>query len=98
MHAELPGISVGLNLFCLTRYGVIGRLFWGPIPDAGLEVGVVIDSVWRVDVDHLGLARESLFLKQARHDDQGIAENQTVCPVHRMLVELDRFSSIKFFI
>ena len=98
MHSQLPCVSVGLDLLGFTCHGVVRRLLGGPIPKASLEVGVVIDPVWRVDVDHLDLARQSLFLKQARHDDQGVAENQTVCPVHGVPVELDRFSSIKFFI
>jgi len=45
-----------------------------------LEIGVVFDTVGRVDVDHLYLPGHPLLFKKGIHDQQGIPGNQAIGP------------------
>src|SRR2546425_5298847 len=98
MHAELPRVAIGLNRFRLSCHRFIRGLLWRSVTDARLEVRVVVDAVWRIYVDHLNLAAEPLFLQKTCHDNQRIAQDHPINPVHSMPVELDSLSAIEILV
>ena len=58
-------------------------------PNERLKVRPEVDSIGRVDVDHLHLPAEPLVLEQRVHHDQRVAEDQPVDPAALVLVGLE---------
>ncbi len=52
-----------------------------------LPVGVELDPVGRVEIDHLHFAAQRFVFREGRHDLQRIAENQAVLPPFLVVVE-----------
>jgi hypothetical protein len=94
MDATLPGVPVGLDLLGLAGERLL--VFALRLDrDAGLEVGVVVDAVGRVQVDELHGAAHPLALEQAGHDGETVTEDKSVRPADGVLVELDLCGSLK---
>jgi hypothetical protein len=88
VDAQLPGVAIRLDLLWLVGE-VFVFVFDIAAVKARLEVGGVFDAVGRVEVDHLYLACHALFDQQRVHHQQRVAQNESVCPVDLVLVELD---------
>ena len=59
-----------------------------------MKIAFELNPIWRIDVDHLHLARQRLALAQARHHLQGVTEDETVGPLDVVAVELDRLGPV----
>ena len=89
VHLEPPRVAVCLDHLRLARQRRIVAVAHVAPVRGGLEVRVVGDAVRRVDVDHLHLASHPLALEQRVHDEQGVAKDEAVRPVHVVVVEVN---------
>src|SRR5918997_5982715 len=89
MDAELPSIAKCFDhLRFLGEVLVFPVLYLAPVYER-LEVRAVLDAVGWVDVDHLHLPSQPLFLNQRVHHQERVARDHPVRPTVLMLVEVD---------
>ena len=86
VDAQLPGVAEGLDDLRLAAEAGVVAVLDVAVADADLPVGVVLDAIGRVDVDHLHLALHALPLQQAAHHHQAVALDQAVGPLVGLLV------------
>ena len=87
VDAQLPGVAVGADLLGLAGERAVVAVLDVALVRPRLEVRVVVDAVGRVDVHALDLAGHPLAPQQRVHDQQRVAQDQPVRPVHLVLVE-----------
>jgi hypothetical protein len=73
----------------LASYGFRATVSNVSLARTDLPVGREVDSIGRVHVDHLDLTRHQFPFYQRIHDQERIAQDKPVCPVHFVLVELN---------
>src|SRR5215469_6491370 len=89
VDAMFPYVTECLNLLDFT--GRVFKFAVSNIPFTGghLPVAAELDAVWRIYVDHLDLAAQSLALCKAGHDVERVAKNHAVRPVGLVMVKID---------
>jgi hypothetical protein len=88
VNAVAPSVPEGFHLLRLTGDMSCVAVFNIVTCRAPLKVAVKLDTVWRVDVDALYFAAQTLALGERRHDLQRVTEYHAVGPVLVVLVKV----------
>ena len=89
MNTKLPSITESLNRLRFLRQILVLFILHIPLVHKRLEIGAILDTIGRVDVDHLYLAGHTFLLQQGVHDDQAVSGDHTVRPVDTVLIEFN---------
>ena len=90
MNPQFPRIAERLDHLGFLRQVGIGTVLHVALVDERLEVAAVLDSIGRVDVDHLHLPGHAFLDQQAVHHQQAVAGDQPVAPALVVAIEVDR--------
>ena len=97
MDTECPCIAVGFDLFPFAGQILLSVLYIA-LKNGGLEVGGEFDAVGWVDVDHLHFTGEVFSVCEGAHYGKAVAEDEAVCPIYVVLVEIDGFAVILLWV
>src|SRR6266704_3622058 len=86
MNAKCPRIPKGL--YSEDIVGMVSLVVLIGI-DPLREVGVILDAIWRIDIDHLHFALQIFIMNERLHHLQGVSADELVLPTLVVGIELD---------
>lgn len=89
MQPEFPHIAIRLDRFRFAREVAFVVMFYVSLPNKRLKIRAEPHPIGRVHVDHLYLSTHPLVFEERVHNDQAVAENETVYPVIAIFVGLE---------
>src|ERR1035438_1020990 len=92
MIPQLPGVTESLDHLWFSRQVLILSILNLSTVHEWLEVRSVLNSVRRIEIDHLHMTGHALLFEQGIHDQQAVTGEHPVTPPVGVLIKLDGFA------